>query len=409
MLSRARLLLLNAYHVLIDGLFDAAPVLLTFAALTFGAGEDAVGAAVALCTAACTAASLASVFLSRTLGFARTLGLVIVAGGAGYCAAAFSGGIVTAGVCFTVALAGHAVFHNIAFSCLTLHTERRRLGRVLSDFIAIGDIGRIPLVSLAAFAAAGSVAGLPGWRVVCFGYGAATLGAALWLLARSPQEAPPVRETARPGGTFPSFGLLKERELFLAMFANILNAFSNDRVFTFLPFLLLAKGMDPNTVASFALGFSLGSFFGKMACGRFVDRFGTRKVFIITQILLAMLLGVLLAAESLGSVIAIALLLGIVTKGSVPVIQTIITEPVRNPARYDDVFSINSFLRGLTNMLTPLLFGFMASAWSVQTGYVLMAAVAVAGILPVLALRGNPPPASPDGSDGPHCPDSPAS
>lgn len=49
----------------------------------------------------------------------------------------------------------------------------------MSDFTAIGDVGRIPLVSLAAFAAASVCAGLPGWRAVCLAYGVAALCAAL--------------------------------------------------------------------------------------------------------------------------------------------------------------------------------------------------------------------------------------
>ena len=75
------------------------------------------------------------------------------------------------------------------------------------------------------------------------------------------------------------------------------------------------------------------------------------------------------------------------TKGTVPVIQAIITEPVRDSASYSDVFSINSFLRGITNMLTPLLFGFLASAWSMNAIYAIMAVVAAVAAVPVLLMR----------------------
>ena len=74
------------------------------------------------------------------------------------------------------------------------------------------------------------------------------------------------------------------------MLASILNAFSNDRIFTFLPLLLIGKGVDPKIIGSFALGFSVGSFLGKMACGRFVDSFGPRKVFVAAELLLTVLL-----------------------------------------------------------------------------------------------------------------------
>ena len=387
MLSRARYILLNAYHILIDGLFDAVPILLAFMVISFGEGEKAVGLIVSVGTAAGTAAGLGTLLLSGKLGFMQTITLVTAVCGAGFCAAAFSGNIVVAGLCFILAVAGYNVFHNIAFSYLTLHTERRRLGRVMSDFTAIGDVGRIPLVSLAAFAAAYSFGGFPGWRVVCISYGAAALAAALWLFFSCRGERPETREEASGGRSFPAFGIFKDREIFLAMLASILNAFSNDRIFTFLPLLLIGKGVDPKIIGSFALGFSVGSFLGKMACGRFVDSFGPRKVFVAAELLLTVLLCALIMADQLVLIVSIALLLGIVTKGTVPVIQAIITEPVRDAASYGDVFSINSFLRGITNMLTPLLFGFLASAWSMNAIYAIMAVVAAVAAVPVLLMR----------------------
>lgn len=105
------------------------------------------------------------------------------------------------------------------------------------------------------------------------------------------------------------------------------------------------------------------------------------------ELLLTVLLCALIMADQLVLIVSIALLLGIVTKGTVPVIQAIITEPVRDAASYGDVFSINSFLRGITNMLTPLLFGFLASAWSMNAIYAIMAVAAAVAAVPVLLMR----------------------
>lgn len=388
MLSRARLILLNIYHILVDGLFDAVPILLAFMALSFGAGEEAVGLIVSLGTAAGTAAGLGTLFVAGKLGFMQSIALVTAICGSCFCAAAFAGTMVFAGLCFILAVAGYNIFHNIAFSYLALHTERRRLGRVISDFTAIGDLGRIPLVSLAAFAAAHSLAGFSGWRVVCLAYGAATLVAALRLALSCRDEHTEQQKEAVSSRNFPSFGIfIRNRNLSLSMLSSILNAFSNDRIFTFLPLLLIAKGMDPKIIASFALFFSIGAFLGKMVCGRLVDSFGSRKVFIAAQLLLTLLLCALIMTTQLVLIVIIALCLGIVTKGTVPVIQTIITEPVREVSAYGDVFSINSFLRGITGMLTPLLFGFVASTWGMNCIYAIMAVGAAVAVIPVLMMR----------------------
>lgn len=387
MISRARYILLNVYHILIDGLFDSIPVLLAFMILSFDEKEAAVGLIVSLGTALSTAAGLGTLVLTRKFRFAHIAALVTAVYGAGFLAASFSTGIVAAGLCFAFAMTGHSIFHNISFSYITRNTDRTKLGRVMGDFIAIGDVGRIPLVSLSAFAAAYSFAGLPGWKVVCFAYGLATLCAAFGLLFIQEKNSVPEPGNSDPKQYLPSFALLKNREVFLSMLASVLNAFSNERVFTFLPLLLLAKGIDPTVIGTFALGFTAGSFLGKMACGRFIDSFGSRKVFIFAELLLTVLLCILLATDSLALIVVIALVLGIVTKGTIPVVQTIIIEPVSKTRTFDDIFSINSFLRGITNMLTPLLFGLMASWWGMNVVYLLMALVAAVAVIPVWMMR----------------------
>ncbi len=388
MISRARYILLNVYHIGIDGLYDSMPLLLSFIAIAFGCGEKEVGLIVSLAMACNTLTGLFTISFSRRLGFAGAAGLVMALYGAGFFAAAFSQHIVYAGLCFVVALSGHGIFHNIAFSYLTLHTERRSLGKMMSDFTAIGDIGRIPLVSLAGFGAAVTILGFQGWRVVCMAYGAAALVAAVCLVFGSfrAQDKEEEAKDAKPKRHLPSFALLRDRELALSMIASVLNAWSNDRIFTFLPLFLLARGLDPTIIGTFAFGFSVGSFLGKMACGRMVDRFGSRKVFVWAEIILTVLLAALLLSKNLALVIVISLLLGIVTRGTVPVIQTIITEPLPDPQHYDDVFSINTFLRGVTNILTPLLFGFIADAFGIDWIYALMAVVAAVAAVPVLMM-----------------------
>ena len=275
----------------------------------------------------------------------------------------------------------------------------------MSDFTAIGDVGRIPLVSFAAFAAAYSVGSMPGWRAICLAYGALALGAGLWLYctrrsfaesSESGQAAPSATAAttsstgapaaARPArrNPFAAFAILKNRAVLLAMLGSMLNAFSNDRIFTFLPLLLVAKGMDATTIGSFALGFTLGSFAGKMACGRLIDIFGTRKIFIAAGLTLTLLLCALLSSNNLVLTLLLALAIGIVTKGTVPVIQTIITEPVQGAHNYEAIFTVNSFGRGITNILTPVLFGGLAARWSMDAVYLLMAAVATLSIVPVV-------------------------
>lgn len=386
--------LLNASHIIIDGLFDSVPILLSFIVISLGAGEKETGIIISLAIMGSTLLGLSTIFFSRHLGVLRTLSLIILLNGIGFFTNAFSRNIHLVGFCFIIAIAGYCVFHNVAFTYLTSNSDRRSLGKIMGNFTAIGDIGRIPFVSLAGFIAAYSAFGFSGWRIVCLTYG---LGAILfagyiffstfYIKEKNYQKAPPIAE---PKSHFPSFSLLRNHQYALPISANVLDSFGSDQIFSFLPYLLFAKGIDPKVIGAFALAFTFGCFLGKVVCGRMVDLFGTRKVFVISEAIMAILLVILVLGQQLFIIVGASLLLGIVTKGTIPVVQTIITEPVREKHKYDDIFAINTFFRGVTNMITPLLFGFIASSFGINWIYGIMVIAAVCAIIPVLMMDTHP-------------------
>lgn len=78
MIDKREYLLLNAFHVVVDGLRDSIPIVLAFIVLVFGADEKAMGLIVLLSIAAGTLAGLPTLFLSESLGFARTQCLIML-------------------------------------------------------------------------------------------------------------------------------------------------------------------------------------------------------------------------------------------------------------------------------------------------------------------------------------------
>lgn len=380
--------LLQIFHVLVDGLYDSVPLLLSFMILAFGAQEKDAGVILSVAALLGTVAGLGTKGCSQRMGFLRTLALIAGTSAVGYAANVFSQNIWFSGFFFVIAMMGYGVFHNAAFSYLTARTERPVLGKVLGDFTAIGDIGRIPITAFAGFVAAWSFGGVPGWRWVCLLFGAVAGGVTVYLVwtwlrhgdagSSSPQKENPARHF------LPPLALLRDRHTASTVAANILDGFSSDQIFAFLPFLLFAKGMDPKIIGSFALAFTFGCFVGKTACGRLVGLFGPRKIFVVSKGLMAALLALLVLAQRLPVIIGTSILLGIVTKGTVPVLQTLLVEPVTDPLAYDDLFAINTFARGFTNILTPLLFGVIATSFSAEYVYVVMAVVAMGAVAPVL-------------------------
>lgn len=359
--------------------------------LSFGVGEKEAGVIISLANGVNTFAGLCTIFFSHHLGLFNTLGIIILLNSIGFLTNAFSSSLYLTGFCFIIATAGFGVFHNVAFSYITATSERQSLGKAMGDFTAIGDIGRIPLASLAGFLAAISIFEIPGWRVVCFAYGIGALLFAgyIWRSFRSEipglvADNPPA---ATPKKVFPSFSILRRRQYLLPISASVLDAFGGNQIFVFLPFLLFAKGIDLKVIGGFALAFTIGCFIGKTLLGRLVDKFGARKVFLISEFILAILLVILIFGDNIFVVVGVSLLLGAVTKGTVPVIQTIIVEPSGNKDEHVGIFSINTFSRGIANMISPLVFGFIASAIGINWAFVIMAIISVCAIIPVLLMR----------------------
>ena len=383
--------LLNIFHVLIDGLFESVPLLLSFMAIAWGSGEKEVGLILSLAVMASTLTGLATKPLSRRFGRLTALTGITALYGAGFLLNAFSTNLYFAGGCFILATAGHTVFHNISFSYLSSATDRTGLGSALGNFTALGDIGRVPFTALTGFVAASSLAGLPGWRIVSFFYGLGALLFSYWSGAYlvSQNDSVPVEEsaTAKPTKNLPDFSLLRKSRHALPILANCFDAFGSDRIFTFLPFLLLAKGIEPQQIGLFALLFTISGLGGKIACGRLVDRFGARPVFLAAESSMVLLLGILVVATQSSLLMGTAFFLGIVTKGTVPAVQTIVANTVEDPAEYDDIFTLNNLSRGATNILAPLVFGFIAAAHGVNWAYCVMGIAAGCAVLPIALLK----------------------
>lgn len=387
--------LLNTFHIIIDGLFDSVPILLSFMIISFGSSEKYAGIIISLAITTSTLAGLATKFFSHQFGSLQTLTIIASLCGIGIFMNTFASNIYLAGFCFIIAIAGYGIFHNVAFSYLSSNSERQSLGKIIGDFTAIGDIGRIPFTSFAAFIAALSMFGFPGWRTVCLIYGLGTLLFSGYIFVCYLQQNEKKQEsssTIKTPSHFPSFLLLRSPQYALPVSATILDAFGSDQIFTFLPFLLFAKGIDPKIIGTFALAFTLGCFLGKTACGRMADKFGTGKVFAISEIAMALFLMILVISQQLPIIIVASLLLGIVTKGTIPVIQTILAEPVREKHIYDDIFAVSTFCRGTTNIITPLLFGLIASSFGVIWIYVIMSIFALCAVMPILIMAKNVPP-----------------
>ena len=114
MIPRARYIMLNLYHILVDGLFDTVPVVLSFMALAYGSGETDVGLVVSLGTALSTVAGLGTGWVSRRFGFSGAVALLTGIAGVGFAGAALAGGMVAAEMAWSPSFRGQNTPHQPA-------------------------------------------------------------------------------------------------------------------------------------------------------------------------------------------------------------------------------------------------------------------------------------------------------
>lgn len=387
-MTRIQFLFLNLYHITIDGLYDSVPILLTFIIVYFGGHERQIGYIVSAGSFFATICGIYTLFFAQRFSFQFILGIIALLYGIGFTANSFSQNIAYSGFFFVLAVMGHSVFHNIAFSHITRTTDRKILGRTLSDFTAYGDIGRIPLTALAGYMAAVPIMGIIGWRVISFSYGLLILAIGVSILLYAKKTNIFNATGNKQKRNLPSLHIFRDnKDTKMALIASIISAISSDQIFIFLPSLLLFKGFDYTILGSLALGFTIGCFIGKTIFGRLVDRYGARKVFIFAQIMLTLFLIMLIKSSSLYGVLTLALLIGIVTKGTLPVIQTMLIEPLADDKYYNDIFTVNGFTKGFINVIAPASFGIIATKVDLNFIFILMAISATISIMPILSKR----------------------
>lgn len=254
----------------------------------------------------------------------------------------------------------------------------------MGNFTAIGDVGRILIAALVTFLAVEI-----GWRQTSLVYGsiAVVTFIVLFVLNLKSQRAAQIADTkAVKSESLPLkvSTLLRDPDFALTSLASTLDSFSSSALFIFLPFLLLAKGFDAAILGGLTGAFFVGNILGKLYLGRFVDRFGDKRVFITAEILMAVLILLLLSAQNLVLIIAVAIVLGILTKGTVPVAVTLVAGAVDKHNNYERAFSINSLFTNIGMTLSPIVLGFISDRAGIQAGFVVMALSAIAAAVPIL-------------------------
>jgi len=371
---------LGFMHILNDGFQASLPLLLPFTQGEMNLSFTDIGFLSSVLGTAGVALALPSSVIAQKFGGMRVIAVAMALYGSAFMVTGFSTGFFMLAAAFALASVGFGLFHPIGFALVAHGSSQKDIGKKMGNFTAVGDFGRVGMAAALTFL----VTALS-WRKAAFIYGAVPLlilGASL-LFCRNPAAGAEDNYKKKAAGSFKD---LLNGDFAIAILTGIIDTLASSSLFIFLPFLLLHRGIPGAFLGSMAGAFFVGNMLGKVFIGRAIDKVGGIRVFFMAELMMAGLLVWLSATTSVILLVGLSVVVGAVTKGTVPVIYTLVTNSVKDRGLYEKAFSVVSFTNGLAGVITPVFFGALAERSGITSVFVLSAVLAVAAIVP-LGLR----------------------
>ena len=277
---RAVLLAASTIHFLHDGFSETLYVFLPLWATEFGLSFSQVGLIRTAYTGGMSAFQIPAGFLAERFGERRVLALGTAVTALGFIVAGSAGGFVSLLALLLCAGLGSGVQHPLSSSIVSKAYEDGNRRTALGTYNFSGDLGKAGVA-----AAIGVLAGLVGWRAAGATYGVLGVAVALAIvplltrLGAGAVEIHAADEHAAAAG----WGIRDGRGFSALCAIGMIDNATRTGFLTFMPFILMAKGLGVGGVGlAFALVFAGGAT-GKFVCGVVADRVGVIRTVVITE------------------------------------------------------------------------------------------------------------------------------
>ena len=386
MIPSARAVLFTAAlaHVLHDGFSDALYVLLPLWATEFHLTLTGVGVPKTVYTAGMALSQIPAGILAERWGERRLLVVGTAITALGYLAVALAaGGMLPLLAFLLVAGLGSGVQHPLASSLVSRAYETGPRRAALGTYNFAGDLGKIAVPATVALTVS-----LVGWRGASAGYallglaGALVIAIALGRL-RVGDAAEAIEEIRLGAG---GWGIRDARGFQALAAVGIIDTATRTALLTFLPFLLLAKGL---TVAGLGLALSVlfaGGAAGKFVCGLVAERVGIVRTVILTE--LATACGIVaVALAPLTVALGVLLPLGVALNGTSSPLYATVADLVA-PERRARAYGLYYTLVVGASAVAPLAYGVLGDAVGIVATLLVTSAVVLLTVPLCLVLRG---------------------
>ena len=379
---RAVLLAASTIHFLHDGFSETLYVFLPLWASEFGLSFSQVGLIRTAYTGGMSAFQIPAGFLAERFGERRILALGTAATALGFIAARWAGGFASLLALLLCAGLGSGVQHPLSSSIVSRAYEDGRRRTALGTYNFSGDLGKAGVA-----AAIGVLAGLVGWRAAGATYGVLGVAVALGivpLLSRLGAGAVEVRkvdEHAAPSG----WGIRDGRGFSALCAIGMIDNATRTGFLTFMPFILMAKGLGVGGVGlAFALVFAGGAT-GKFVCGVVADRVGVIRTVVITEAATTAFIVTVVGAP-LPIALAVLIPLGVALNGTSSVLYGTVADLVSSERR-SRAYGLYYTVSVGASALAPTVWGLVGDAGGVPLALSLVAIVVLATIPLCLVLR----------------------
>ena len=369
--ARSTLVASCLIHFLHDGCSDLLYVLFPVWAREFSLSFAQVGLLRTGYSGALALFQVPAGFLAERWGEPHVLAAGTFLTAVGYVCLGTAGGFVALLAFLVIAGLGSGTQHPLSSSLVSRAYEAGRRRVALGTYNFSGDMGKVIWPAAVALVTAWA-----GWRGAVQGVGVIVLAASvgvffvLTVLAHGP-VAPKTATGAGSAGN--GWGIRDLRGFSLLCVIHGIDNGSRTVFLTYLPFLLLGKGLGMHMVG-LALGLTFaGGATGKFVCGLLAERLGIIRTVLVTEAATGLGILLLLALPATPALFLLPIL-GIALNGTSSVLYGTVAELVA-PARRSRVYGLFYTIGIGAGALAPPFFGLLSDAAGVPITLAVLAAV----------------------------------
>jgi FSR family fosmidomycin resistance protein-like MFS transporter len=374
-------LLANALmHLVNDGCFVALYPVLPLMANEFGLSYAQVGMLKTALSGSSTAFQLPMAVLAERFGEITFLALGMAWVAAGLMIIGLATSFVQVLLLTFCAGSGGSVQHPVASSYISREYDGRQRGSALGVLNFAGDLGKFIVPALFALSLTWY-----GWRYSLFALGAVSLLFSLgfWYTLRPRERHSSAARQAAMSAVPKGWGILHPGTFASLLGIGVLDASVRNALLTFIPFLLMEKGITEASASLLLTVIFAGGAAGKLGCGLLADRLGTTRMIVVTEVLTGLCVLLLLPTSRL-LLLPLLFLLGFFLNGTSSVLLDGVADLFDSTKRSRGYGLYFTIYLG-SGALGPIVYGLVGDGYGLHSVFMTMAAATLA-IVPVAGL-----------------------